>query len=198
MVLNSKSVASVYLDTSILSVWLMLRESRRRQLQPSGKKCKALIDDIKSRKYRCTFLTSEWAEVELIQAIRDRAIAKSFMLDGNEMAKFNRLKPRYRIEDVQRRKVIHNAIDDFKRFLKKNGIEIVKLNMDIHRIHDYCLKYLLETQDAAHVDTAIQYSCGYLVTIDGQLVESKISEIQVVYPDTLFSKSELRIPKSIS
>jgi predicted nucleic acid-binding protein len=176
----------------------MLRESRRRQLQPSGKKCKALIDDIKSRKYRCTFLTSEWAEVELIQAIRDRAIAKSFMLDGNEMAKFNRLKPRYRIEDVQRRKVIHNAIDDFKRFLKKNGIEIVKLNMDIHRIHDYCLKYLLETQDAAHVDTAIQYSCGYLVTIDGQLVESKISEIQVVYPDTLFSKSELRIPKSIS
>jgi predicted nucleic acid-binding protein len=136
-------------------------------------------------------MTSEWAIAELVQSVRDRAIADIFLLDGNEMVAFNRMKPQYRIPK-SKRSVIHQSISDFESFLRKNRVEIVKVNLDYHKIHEYSLKYSLETPDATHVHAAFQHSCSYLVTIDKQLIDSKVAKIKVVDPGTLFSKPELR------
>jgi hypothetical protein len=94
----------VYIDSNILSIWLLVKEAGRRRLRlnPRGKKSKILLDDIKNGRYKCQFLTSEWAIAELVQSVRDRAIAEIFLLDGNEMAAFNRVKTQYRIPKSKR------------------------------------------------------------------------------------------------
>lgn len=150
-----------------------------------------MLSDIKNRRYNSKFVTSEWALAELVQSVRDRAIVKNFFLDGNEIAAFNRKKGQYKVE-VQDRKVIHKSITQFRKFLKKYNIEIIRMNMNVDEIHEYSLKYSLETPDATHVDTAVHNACDYLVTVDRPFIDAEIAEIHVVDPDTLFSKSELR------
>ncbi len=112
------------------------------------------------------------------------------MLDGHEMSRFNRVRSQYPLPS-NKRKVIHQAIADFEKFLTTHGIEVIEVQINPHEIHEYCMKYALETPDAVHVLCATQYS-QYLVTIDKALIDSKVKEVQIIDPGSLITKSELR------
>jgi predicted nucleic acid-binding protein len=171
----------------------MIREDRgrKRKLQPRGEKYKRLLDNIKTGIFNCKFLTSDWAITEIVAAVRDRAILKSFLFDGHEMSAFAREKRNYLLEE-EKRIGIHEAIRDFVQFLHRLHIEIVKINLNVQKIHEYSMKYSIETPDTVHVVTAIEQSCGHLVTVDRALIDSKVKEIAIIDPDTLFTRSELR------
>jgi predicted nucleic acid-binding protein len=65
-----------------------------------------------------------------------------------------------------------------------------KLRLDWREMHRYCLRYSLETQDAAHVLLAKSNS-QYLVTIDTALIKARISEVKVLDPGDLLTRMEL-------
>jgi predicted nucleic acid-binding protein len=112
------------------------------------------------------------------------------MLDGHESSAFNKVKSEYPIQQCKR-KVIHQAITDFQKFLEQYGINIVKSMIKPHEIYEYCLKYALETPDAVQVLCATRNS-DYLVTIDRRLIASEVKEIKIIDPGNLMSKRELR------
>ena len=166
----------VYLDTSVLTIWILIQEGRgkRRKLLPRGRKCKELLDSIKTNRFKCKFQTSNWGISELVQTLMDDAILDSLRLDGHQISTFNRVKSNYPL-NRSKRMVIHQAIADFEKFLTKHKIEIIQVSINSHRIHEYCMKYALETPDAVHVMCAAQYS-DYLVTIDRPLIGAKVRE----------------------
>lgn len=149
------------------------------------------MKQVEERRFICKFVTSDWALAEMIQSFRSRAIIHSFLLDGNELSAFNRFKAHYKVQERKRRS-IHQAIMDFQTFLHKNHVQTVKINIDVHKIHEYCLKYSLDTPDATHLQAALQQSCNYMVTVDRPLIEADVKEIQIIDPGTLFRTAELR------
>lgn len=142
----------------------------------------------KAKRFKCKFQTSKWSISELVQTLMDRELVDILMLDGHEMSRFNRVRSQYPLPSCKRR-VIDQA--DFEKFFATHGIEITEVPINPHKIHEYCMKYALETPDAVHVLCATQYS-QYLVTIDKALIESKVKEVQIIDPGNLITKSELR------
>jgi type I site-specific restriction-modification system R (restriction) subunit len=129
---------SVYLDTSVLTIWILIQEGRgkRRKLLPRGQKCKELLDHIKTNRFKCKFQTSNWSISELIQRLMDDAILESVRLDGHQISEFNKVKSNYPLKS-NKRVGIHQAIADFERFLIKHKIEILEVNINPHIIHEY-------------------------------------------------------------
>jgi predicted nucleic acid-binding protein len=183
----------VYLDTSVLTIWILIQEARgkRRKLLPRGQKCKELLDYIKANRFKCKFQISNWGISELVQTLMDNAILDSVRLDGHQISAFNKVKSNYPLKR-SKRVVIHQAIADFEMFLNQHKIEVTEVSIKSHSIHEYCMKYALETPDAVHVLCAVRYSSNYLVTIDRSLINAKVKEIKIIDPGTLITKSELR------
>jgi hypothetical protein len=63
---------------------------------------------------------------------------------------------------------VKNPVSDFVQYLDELHIKIINLNIDWSRIHDYCLRYSLETPDATHLLIASDTS-DFLTTIDTPL-----------------------------
>lgn len=135
------------------------------------------------------FQTSDWALTEMVQVYRDRAILKQFLKDGFEISAFNRKKSDYIVPDDEIA-IIKEAINDFESFLRDAEIDILTLKLDWKRIHEFSLRYSLETPDATHLSIAADNS-KYLVTIDSKFAKSKIKEVQVVQPMTFLQESKL-------
>ena len=125
----------------------------------------------------------------MIQVLRDRAILKKFFFDGFEIFAFNRLKFEYKIEQNDR-EIIQEAIVQFERFLKKVNVEFIKMRISWRKIHEYSLKYSLETPDAAHLLIASDHS-DYLVTNDKAFKEAGITDVVVIDPADLITRKEL-------
>lgn len=111
-------------------------------------------------------------------------------LDGYEISSFNRHKSRYPIGEAESGP-IHDAVKNFEFVLTGLKVQRVELHLQRYKIHEYCLKYSLETADAIHLLAAVQNS-DFLVTIDTPFKASDIQEVSVINPETLMSKLELR------
>jgi len=129
--------------------------------------------------------TSDWALSEMVQYFRDRAILKQFIFDGHVISSFNRYKHWYKI-GTNEIGSIHDALADFESYLCSLEIEIVEARIDRLKIHDYCLRYSLETPDALQVLAA--KNSRYLVTTDTKLKNSGIANI--IDPSTLITVSK--------
>lgn len=81
------------------------------------------------------------------------------------------------------REEIFDSVRDFEAYLRGLDIKIVKTEIDKTKIHDYCLRYALETPDALHILSA--QNSNYLVTTDDKLIESKVAEIEIIDPRRL-------------
>jgi predicted nucleic acid-binding protein len=181
----------VYLDTSIIAVWIITEEEPTKisQLPKKAENAKKLLDSIIAGKLNCRLQTSDWALSEMIQVLRDRAIFKKFFFDGFEFFAFNRLKSEYKIEQIER-EIIQEAMVQFEKFLKKIGVEFIKIQISWRKIHEYCLKYSLETPDAAHLLIALEHS-DYLVTNDKAFKEAGVTDVVVIDPADLITRKEL-------
>ena len=125
----------------------------------------------------------------MVQVYRDRAILKQFMKDGYEISAFNRKKSDYIVPDDEIA-IIRDAMKDFESFLVEAEIDILTLRLDWRRIHEFSLRYSLETPDATHLLMAIDNS-KFLITIDSKFAKSKIKEVHVVQPMTFLQESKL-------
>lgn len=185
-------VKQAYLDTTILVSWLKVKDpsiaaevtAGRIKLPKAAQKCKDLLEFVIDDRLKCGLQTSDWALSEMVQYFRDRAIQKQFVLDGHELSYFNRHKHEYPV-DVDDRGVIHDAIRDFEKYLQALEVEIIEVKIDRRNIHDYCLRYSLETPDALHV-TAAQNS-NYLITTDQKLTRAEVKEVSIIDPGTLIT-----------
>lgn len=188
----SKAGNRAYLDTSVLVAWVQVQEAPKRQSLPkAASKCKHFLEFVINDRLNCNLQTSDWALSEMVQYFRDRAILRQFLQDGFEISAFSRHKHEYSI-GTDERGVIHDVITDFEKYLQDLEVGFLRLNMDRHKIHEYCLRYSLETPDAMHLLVAIQEKSHYLVTIDRRLIDSKVKEIAIIDPGNLISKRELR------
>jgi len=78
---------------------------------------------------------------------------------------------------------IFDTMRDFEEYLRNLEVKIVKMEIDKTKIHDYCLRYALETPDALHILAA--HDSAYLITTDDKLIKSKIEEVKVIDPKRL-------------
>lgn len=167
----------------------MLEQTKEVAFPPAARKCKNLLSSVLNDRLICEFQASQWALTEVVQALRDRAILQKFLLDGYEISSFNRRKSEYPIGEEERGP-IHDAIKNFETYLRKLEVRTVDLNMDRRMIHEYSLKYSLETPDAIHLLCATQNS-DYLVTIDARFKSAGVKEISVIDPETLLNNAAL-------
>jgi hypothetical protein len=114
-------VTKVYIDTSVLVVWILNEEEPKKvsKLTPSSKNSIELLNNIIRGKLNCRLQTSDWAFSEMIQTFRDRAIFKQFFIDGFTISAFNRKKNEYTIPEDEK-KIIHTSLNDFENFLNRN------------------------------------------------------------------------------
>jgi predicted nucleic acid-binding protein len=179
-----------YLDTSVLISWLQIIEPsiaeksavKMIKLPKAAQKCKELLDVILEDRLRCGLRSSDWALSEMIQYFRDRAVLKQFLYDGYAISSFNRYKHKYPMYKGDREEIFDN-VRDFEAYLRGLDIKIVKTEIDKTKIHDYSLRYALETPDALHILSA--KNSNYLVTTDDKLIESKVAEIEIIDPRRL-------------
>lgn len=172
-------------------MWVISEEEPKKHLPSKATNCRKLFNAIVNGELSCKFQTSDWAFSEMVQYFRDRAIFKLFSLDGYEFSAFNRMKHQYSIDDKERA-IIAEAISDFEIFLKSLDFEFLKLELNWQKIHDFCLRYSLETPDATHLNIAAGIS-DYFATIDQPLKKSQIREVRMVDPATLLTYRELRV-----
>ena len=78
---------------------------------------------------------------------------------------------------------IFDSMRDFEEYLRDLEVKIVKTEIDKTKIHDYCLRYALETPDALHILAA--HDADYLITTDDKLIKSKVEEVKVIDPRRL-------------
>ena len=126
----------------------------------------------------------------MVQAIRDRSIFWKFFHDGYEFVIFPRMKADYRLDESEVEDIM-GYVEDFNQYLIDLDITIIELTLDWREMHRYCLRYSLETADAAHVLLAKNNS-QYLVTIDTALIKARIREVKVLDPGDLLTRMELR------
>ena len=141
--------------------------------------------------------TSEWAMCELAQYLFDRVAMKKFPFEGFELREVRKLKQQLDLPAKEREDMLQLA-SSFEKLLHDLDVEMLPVKFEFLLIHDLVYRYAIGTGDAIHVLTATGAS-DYLVTVDSDLIQAKIGQVEVLDPGTLTNKRELReSPKSSS
>ena len=185
----------VYIETTIISDWLLVETSRRNQRNLLGSEVRAsheLISFLLQRDNDVILpFTSYWAIFESVGVIKRTNIELWLVYDGIPTKFYHELKDNenYKLQDFQIKKIkdlIHKLTTEGK---KNKPLKLLVEQSDINTALFLILNKDLEAPDSFHVGIALSYGCDFFVTKDHHYQKCqeyfKDKHMQIVKPQAL-------------
>jgi predicted nucleic acid-binding protein len=186
---NSSSPKKVYLDTVVLANWIFPPQPDAR-LSVRARKCLDLLELYRSGRLNVVFQSSEWAYMELAQAILDKLAWEELGDEGFGVRDFYNVREELKLSTTTRETTL-GLVSAFEGFLKNLPVEMLPVRFEFLLVHDMVYRYGIDTGDAVHLLTASGKS-DYLATVDSRFVKLKVAEVKVLDVGTLLSLNEIK------